>query len=138
MKKISLIIVGLSGGTAVGAGIFALFTALGVVTRIIDIGKTQRFEYHYKIAILLGSLTSTLVYTYGFNIKLGKGWLIISGLFMGIFVGMVASALAEVINVIPFLTTYMVIDRWLYLLIVGLILGKVIGSLLYWILPGFY
>ena len=138
MRTIFLIILGFSGGAAVGAGIFTFFTVLGVVARVIDIGKTERHGNIYKIAILFGSLVSTSIYMFGFRIRASRFWLIIIGLFMGIFVGMVASALAEVLNVIPYLSNRMGINKWIYLTIIGIIFGKIIGSIIYWIIPGFY
>ena len=57
---------------------------------------------------------------------------------MGIFVGMVASALAETLDVLPFTSTYIGINRWVYLWIIALIFGKIIGSIIYWTVPGFY
>lgn len=138
MKNLVLVALGLSGGAVVGAGVFAFFMVLGVVTRAMDIGRTEGYEKAYKIAILLGSLISTFIYIFDLGIKAHRGWLIAVGLFMGTFVGMVASALAEVLNVIPFLSINMGIDGWVYLLITAIILGKVVGSIIYWMVPGFY
>lgn len=132
MKTFLLVIVGLSGGALVGAGMFAFFIALGVIERVIDIGRTEAYRGMYKIAILLGSLLSTLIYMFRFGVRANKGWLLLIGLPMGIFVGMIASALTEVLNVIPFLSIRIGIIKWAYLLIIAIILGKVLGSILYW------
>lgn len=132
MKALFLITIGLSGGAVVGAGVFAFFVALGVIERIIDISKTETYGKAYRISILLGSLLSTFIYMFGFGIEANRGWLVVIGLFMGAFVGMIASALAEVLNVIPFLSITMRIDRWVYFLIAAIILGKVLGSIVYW------
>lgn len=138
MNKIFLVVLGLSGGITVGAGVFAFFTVLGVLVRVIDISETEVYGGTYKIAIILGSLISTYIYIFRIGMNIGKGWLIVIGLYMGIFVGMVSSALAEVLNVIPSLSINMGITRWILLLIISIILGKTIGSIIYWVLPGFY
>lgn len=138
MNKIFLVVLGLSGGITVGAGVFAFFTVLGVLVRVIDISETEVYGSTYKIAIILGSLISTYIYIFRIGMNIGKGWLIVIGLYMGIFVGMVSSALAEVLNVIPSLSINMGITRWILLLIISIILGKTIGSIIYWVLPGFY
>ncbi|HZJ82475.1 MAG TPA: stage V sporulation protein AB [Clostridia bacterium] len=138
MKKIYLALLGFSGGATVGAGIVAFFTILGVVARVIDIGKTQGYEKYYKIAVILGALLSTYMYMFDFSVNGSKVWLTFIGLFMGAFIGMVASALAEMLNIFPFLTFSMGINRWVYPIIMAIIFGKVIGSLIYWTIPGFY
>ena len=132
MKTFLLVIVGLSGGALVGAGMFAFFIALGVIERVIDISRTEAYRGMYKIAILLGSLLSTLIYMFRCGVRANRGWLLLIGLPMGIFVGMIASALTEVLNVIPFLSIRIGIIKWAYLLIIAIILGKVLGSILYW------
>ena len=138
MNKLFLIALGLSGGAIVGTGISAFITILGVLVRVMDLSKTQRYGYVYKIAILLGSLVSTYIYIFELSIKANPVWLSIVGLFMGVFVGMVASALAETLDVLPFSSTYIGINRWVYLWIIALIFGKIIGSIIYWIIPCFY
>jgi len=138
MNKLFLIALGLSGGAIVGTGISAFITILGVVVRVIDLSETQRCGYVYKISILLGSLVSTCIYMFELGIKVSPIWLLIIGLFMGVFVGMVASALAETLDVLPFSSTYIGINRWVYLWIIALIFGKIIGSIIYWTVPGFY
>ena len=99
----------------VGAGVFAFFTVLGVVTRVMDIGKTQRYKSLYKGVILFGSLLSTCIYMFESGTKASKGWLVLLGLFMGIFVGMVTSALAETLDVIPLLSNRIGINKRIYL-----------------------
>lgn len=138
MNRLLLIAIGLSGGAIVGTGMSAFITVLGVVVRIMDLSKTQRYGYVHKIAILLGSVVSTFIYLFKFDIRASRIWLLIVGLFMGVFVGMVASALAETLDVLPFTSNNMGINRWVYLWIIALIFGKIIGSIIYWIIPGFY
>ncbi len=50
------------------------------------------------------------------------------------FVGMLAAALTEVVNVLPILAKRIGMDSYLMWLLVAIILGKVCGSLLDWLL----
>jgi stage V sporulation protein AB len=62
----------------------------------------------------------------------------IYGFFSGIFIGCLAVSLAEVLDVIPILTRRFSIKIGMAYFIVSLAAGKLIGSLIYFIIPGFY
>jgi len=133
-----LAILGFSGGLIVGGALAAFLTALGVVTRLIEMVKTKKYLTVYKFSILAGTIVSTLFYTLPIKINTKGYILVFVGLFMGIFVGMVASALAEVLNVIPLIADTLGAPKWIYVIIFAMLLGKIVGSLVYWIAPGFY
>ena len=59
--------------------------------------------------------------------------LIIFGLAGGIFVGMMAAALTEVLNVWPILAKRIGVDDKIVILLMALVFGKIIGSLFHWI-----
>jgi len=138
MSKFLCAMVGFSGGLAVGGGIAAFFSALGVVTRLIMLCGTEKYHKLYPISILLGSLCSTLAYFLDIQLNTSKVLLIFVGCLMGVFVGMVASALAEVIDVIPVLSKRLGLVHWIYAIILAMVFGKVCGSLLFWLVPNFY
>jgi len=54
------------------------------------------------------------------------------GLFHGIFIGMVAAALVEVLNVFPLLSRRLHLENYMLALLMALVFGKVIGSLFQW------
>lgn len=56
----------------------------------------------------------------------------------GIFVGVLAMALTEVLNVIPILLRRTRLTKGLPWLILAFALGKVCGSLVYFLVDGFY
>ncbi|EEL69153.1 Stage V sporulation protein AB [Bacillus mycoides DSM 2048] len=60
-------------------------------------------------------------------------WLVILGIFCGTFIGMLAAALTEVLNVLPILAKRVRVEEKIIVLLVALVLGKVIGSLFHWI-----
>jgi stage V sporulation protein AB len=55
------------------------------------------------------------------------------GVLAGCFVGMLAAALTEVINVLPIMAKRLGIDGYMMWLLMAMILGKVIGSLFEWL-----
>ncbi len=59
--------------------------------------------------------------------------LVILGIFCGTFIGMLAAALTEVLNVLPILAKRVGVEGKIVVLLVALVLGKVIGSLFHWI-----
>jgi stage V sporulation protein AB len=137
MNEFLSIITGLAGGLVVGGGIVAFFTVLGILTRIIEFSKTKSFTAVYEIAIVLGSVGSTLVYLYDFHLPYLEFLTIFLGLTMGVFVGMVAAALTETLDIISDIVNTLGIIKWVYVLVFTLIFGKIAGSILFWILPGF-
>jgi stage V sporulation protein AB len=59
------------------------------------------------------------------------------GLLFGIFTGMVAAALTETLDIITIAVNQLKITKWLYLIVLVIILGKAAGSLLFFLFPGF-
>ncbi len=55
------------------------------------------------------------------------------GLLSGVFVGMLAAALTEVLNVFPILAKRLGIDEQIVVLLMAMVFGKVAGSLFHWI-----
>jgi len=137
MSELLSILAGLAGGLAVGGGVVAFFTVLGILTRIIELSKTKRFTPVYEIAIVLGSMGSTLAYIFDIHLPFLKFLTVITGLMMGIFVGMVAAALTETLDILSNAVNTLGIIKWVYVLIFALIFGKIAGSVLFWTLPGF-
>ena len=130
-------ITGFSGGLVVGGGIVAFFTILGIITHIINLGATSQYYRLYQISIILGALISTLIYFFDIKISINKYVLVVLGLFMGIFIGIIASALAEMLDVISVIADRLKMLKYIYVGIFAIMLGKVFGSIIYWIVPDF-
>jgi stage V sporulation protein AB len=60
------------------------------------------------------------------------------GLAGGIFYGVLAMSLAEVLDMLPILSRRGGVRRGLYYFVLAVALGKTVGSLLYFLIPGFY
>lgn len=128
-----LVIVGLSGGLVVGSGYVAFLAVLGVIPRLTQLTKTNKFIHVYELAIILGtviigwmSLRNTMLFQ-------SKLWLIPIGLFCGVFIGMLAAALTEVLNVFPILVKRIGFGEKILMLLMAIVLGKIAGSLFHWI-----
>lgn len=133
IKVALLIIIGLSGGLAVGSGFVAFLTLLGVAPRLTQLTKTKRFIRHYTWALVIGAQVGTWISMYNLTIDQSRFLLIPIGLLAGMFIGMLAAALTEVLNVIPILSKRIGMYDRIAILLMALALGKVFGSLFQWL-----
>lgn len=125
--------IGLSSGFAVGAGFVAFLTVLGVIPRLTQLTKTMQFIHFYEVAIVAGVMIGTWLGLQEVRLWWTKWLLIPVGLADGVFNGMLAAALTEVLNVFPILAKRMGIQEKIIYLMMALVFGKVTGSLFQWI-----
>ncbi|MDM5156260.1 stage V sporulation protein AB [Bacillus sp. DX1.1] len=128
-----VMIIGLAGGIAVGGGYVAFLAVLGVIPRLAQLTRSGHRIQFFEWAVILGSLLGAWCSLRDITFLASQYWLIILGLFCGTFVGMLAAALTEVLNVLPILAKRVGVDGKIVILLVALVLGKVIGSLFHWI-----
>lgn len=133
-----LIVISLSGGIAVGTSITSFLVALDIIPRLMQLTKTSDYSLLYEIIVILGMVTFTLTYLLSLSIPGKNITASIFGIFMGFYIGLFAAALAEVLNVIPIMTKRMNMKENVIYIIIALSLGKVVGSLIYWIIPHIY
>jgi stage V sporulation protein AB len=129
-----IMFIGLAGGIAVGSGFVAFLTVLGIIPRLMQITKTNKYIRAYEIAIIFGAVisgwTSLRDSTFNTSVLL----LIPIGLACGIFIGMLAAALTEVLNVLPILAKRVGFGGQILMLVMAIVLGKILGSLFHWII----
>jgi stage V sporulation protein AB len=127
-----LIFVGFAGGIAVGAGVIALFIVLDIIPRLAQITRSFDKVHWYEGAMVSGSFIGTIADFW--NWKVAGPWLFsgVIGLFNGVFVGMLAAALTEVLNVLPIIAKRMHMQKYLFGLLLAMVFGKVAGSLFEW------
>ncbi len=125
--------IGLSSGFAVGAGFVAFLTVLGVIPRLTQLTKTMGFISYYEWAIVLGVVIGTWLGLQEMKLNWTKWILIPIGLADGVFNGMLAAALTEVLNVFPILAKRLGIQEKTIYLMMALVFGKIVGSLFQWI-----
>ena len=129
-KEILLGIAGLGSGFIVAAGVFALVSSVGVVTRMAGVTHTGKYVRIYEDCIVLGAALGNLISVYNMQIPIGELGLAIYGIASGIFVGVLAISLAESINATAVFTRRSMLKRGLAAIVIALALGKGAGSLL--------
>lgn len=127
-----VVFLGFAGGIAVGAGVIALFIVLDMIPRLAQITRTFDKVHWYEGAMVSGSFIGTIADFW--NWKIAGPWLFsgVIGLFNGIFIGMLAAALTEVLNVLPIIAKRLHMQRFLFGLLLAMVFGKVAGSFFEW------
>lgn len=129
-----LAFLGLAGGLAVGSGLVALLIVFDLIPRLAQLANAFRMSVWFETALISGTLYWTFAdfWDWSFTIPpiLGLSWI---GLLQGIFVGMLAAALTEVINVLPILAKRMKMSAYMVSLVMAMVLGKIVGSLFDWL-----
>lgn len=138
IKHLLSIAIGLSTGVLVAGAVFAFITIIGAVPRLAQKTKTERYIKTYETAIVLGGIFGTATGVVNFTIPIGNIAVVVVSVANGIFFGVLAMSLAEVLNVIPILTRRGRIQQGMFFFVMAIALGKLVGALLYFILPGFF
>ena len=118
-----VIFVGLAGGLAVGSGFVAFLTVFGIIPRLTQLTKTMKMVRYYEWAIVLGAVSGSAATLWNPIIAITPYILIPIGLASGIFVGMVAAALTEVLNVLPILAKRIGVDGQIVILLMAIVFG---------------
>ena len=134
VREVLLAVIGLSAGLIVAGGLFAFIASLGVVSDIADRTHTGSKILLYEDATTLGGILGNLIFIYRIPIPGGTLLQIVVGLFTGIFVGCWALSLAETLNVFPIFIRRVKLVRCVPYIILGIAIGKGIGSLIYFFL----
>ncbi len=130
LAKALLALIGLTSGIAVSAGIFAFIISLGFVERMAGATRTAPYIRLYETVILFGATAGNLVSIYHPRLPLGKGGAAIFGLFSGIFTGILAIALVEILQAVPILLRRVALRKGLGCVVLSLALGKMTGALI--------
>ena len=133
-REVLLAVIGLSAGLIVAGGLFAFIASLGVVSDIADRTHTGSKILLYEDVTTLGGILGNLIFIYRIPIPGGTLLQIVVGLFTGIFVGCWALSLAETLNVFPIFIRRVKLVRCVPYIILGIAIGKGIGSLIYFFL----
>lgn len=130
---IIVILIGLAGGLAVGAGFVAFIAVLGIIPRLMQLTKSLKMTVYYEWAVISGAVICGWISlqepVFSFSVYI----LLFLGGIYGIFVGMLAAALYEVVNVFPVLFKRVHLNEQLLSLIMALVFGKIFGSLFHWL-----
>lgn len=134
IETIAAMFMGLSGGIAVGIGFVAFLTVLGVIPRLTQLTKTGERIHSYEWAVIISVTVASFTDLNNFSFPVGAGVLIPIGFASGTFIGMLAAALTEVLNVLPILSKRIGMEGMLISLLMALVIGKLAGSLFQWLI----
>ncbi|WP_458407469.1 stage V sporulation protein AB [Anaerotignum sp.] len=138
MKEIFLCFFSVASGLLVSAGVFAFIAAIGIIPRMAWRTGTRQYVRFYEDIIVLGGILGTTTMFVDYRLP-AWNWLIMAvALFEGLFVGVLAMALTEVLNVMPIMMRRARLTKGLQWIILAFALGKVFGSLVYYLIDGFY
>jgi len=133
IKIISILFLGIASGLAVGSGFVAFLTVLGIIPRLTQLSKTMKMIQHYEWAVVFGALAGVGASLRDPILHIPSFSLILLGITGGIFYGMLAAALTEVLNVLPILAKRIRLDGEIVILIMAIVLGKIAGSIFQWV-----
>ena len=138
LKTVLAVLIGVGTGLVVAGAVFAFITIIGVVPRLAQKTKTERHIKIYESSIILGGIFGTLIGVINFRLPIGAFGVVLLSLANGIFFGTLAMSLAEVLNVIPILTRRGRLQHGMFFFVLAIALGKLVGALIYFLVPGFY
>lgn len=137
LHRVILIIIGLSAGFVEAGGTVAFISIIGIIPIMAHHTKTTHYMMLYENMIIIGTILASLSTFWSFYIPIGTLCEIIFAFAFGIFVGVFIIALAEVLDVLPIFNRRIKLKKGVVFVILSLALGKVIGSLCYFIYPYF-
>lgn len=163
-SQLFLAVFGLSAGMLVSAGIFTVLLAVGLTPRFVGTTHTAKKILLYESCITAGAVIGTffsaipalghtgewlrqqmLLQAWGAAVQRvidvgGEIFLGTAGLFMGMFVGCLALAIAEMLDSIPIFARRVSYRHGLGTAVLAVAIGKLVGSLYYFwqgeIFPG--
>lgn len=153
LRQLLLAVIGVSSGLIVSAGVFTVLISVGLIPRFAGKMHVARKIFVLEEMVVLGTLVGDFFSifsdwgmvgafvrehelfgaeaTQGLWNLIGTVFLIIFGIFAGIFVGCLALAIAEMLNTIPIFARRIGFRHGLGIAILAVALGKLIGSLIY-------
>ncbi|TYP77823.1 stage V sporulation protein AB [Paenibacillus methanolicus] len=129
-------LLGLAGGLAVGSGLVALLIVLDLIPRLAQVASAYRKSFWFETAVLSGAMYWSVADMMDWKLRLPVPDIVLLvpvGVLSGIFVGMLAAALTEVMNVLPILARRLHLHDYMVSLVMAMVLGKIIGSLFDWL-----
>ena len=124
--KIILAITGIGAGFIISAGVFALITSTGIITRFADKTHTAKSIQLYETIVIAGGILWNIFWVMESRFKFTG----IMGLCQGIFVGCLAVALAEALNGTAIFARRAKLQMGLSFIVLSVAVGKVLASLL--------
>ncbi len=127
------IVIGFASGIMIGGGFVGLLTILGIIPRLVHLSNSNHLLIIYPFVLIFGVQLGTYLSFTEITWHYSPPIIIIWGLLQGIFNGMIAAALAEILNVFPLLAKRIGLQKYILYLLFAIVLGKMFGSLMQWI-----
>ena len=153
LRQLLLAVIGLSSGLIVSAGVFTVLISVGLIPRFAGKMHVARKIFVLEEMVVLGTLAGGFCSIFsnwgmvgafvrerelfgasatpGVWNLVGTVFLMIFGIFAGIFVGCLALAIAEMLNTIPIFARRIGFRHGLGIAILAVSIGKLLGSLIY-------
>lgn len=133
-KYIFLAITGLSAGMLVSAGIFALITSTGLMSRLAGKTHTAKYVRLYETIVVIGGTFWNVFWVFSLSPKL-PGILqiileVVTGLCQGVFIGCLAVSLAEALNATAIFARRARLQMGLSFIITAAAIGKVTAAII--------
>jgi len=136
-QSIILIVIGLGAGFVVAGGVVAFISIIGIIPIMGHRTQTSHYMMWYENMIIIGSILGAFLTCWEIRIPIGPVFTMLFTFAYGIFIGVLIIALAEVLDVFPIMNRRVKIKKCISLVVLAIALGKLVGSLCYWIYPYF-
>lgn len=117
-------------GGAISAGYIAFITLLGVFEKLSEKYKAFQYKNTIEIIIIAGVTLGNFIQLFNITLPLSIPGVFSFNLFGGIFIGCLAGALAETLDVFPIISRRFGIRSFLPYAIIAAALGKAVGCLI--------
>ena len=131
LQQLILCFIGFCAGIIVAGGVSGLLIGLSIVPRYAGITRTADHILLYEDLALLGTVTGNLFYLFQWKLPLGSPFLMLYGIFSGIFLGGWIMALAEMADVFPIFSRRIKLTNGIRWVVIAVAFGKALGSLYY-------
>ncbi|WP_427339039.1 stage V sporulation protein AB [Caloranaerobacter sp. DY30410] len=132
-NTILLTLIGFSGGIVIGSAFIAVIVLLNIIPRLAQMSHTEKFINIYEKVMILSVVLITLLDFFDVTLRISEIYLVPIGLIMGIFIGILAAALAEVIDVVAVFERRVKIKDYIIYILIAIAFGKTVGSLIQWL-----
>src|SRR5690625_3636094 len=122
-------LIGFSSGIAVGAGYVAFLTLLKIIPRLIFLSNSQHRSAIYIIPVISGTIFGTYLSFTNLSLFHSSTIFLLFGIIHGIFNGMIAAAVAELLNVLSRVSRRSDLDKHVKHVLIAIVSGEVLGAL---------
>ena len=132
MRWLLLWFTGIASGAAVAAGLFTFLVITGVPHRLMAVTHTSAHGWWYEWMLIGGGITGNVLWIMNPSWYVGTAAAGMTGLLIGLFVGCMTGAIAEVLDAFPVFLRRAGIKKGIAFIVVGMAVGKAVGAWLWY------